>query len=263
MLSALKNLAIVTAICLMCLVGAWIYLRNSSLAQPVKRAHEHPFLQSQFPATVAYGAVAATAFPNRNVDFENWPKLPKSVIVWLPVSLNQAGELQVLGSSGDAKSFAEAVGLFPDRRMILSFLENRPGTAPKILKEVDAAQIEERALIHSPIDGTLRELREKRPRWLFGTSLALSTRLKMMASIGLESAVPIDNDILVIEQLPKRLSEASAEIVAEAHRRNLKVIAGPVDTADEANTLFERKVDGVMVTAPSVLSADPAQTFVR
>ena len=263
MITALKNLAIVTAICLICLLGTWLYLRNSSLAQPVKRAHEHPFLQTQFPASIAYGEVAPTAFPERHADFEKWAKLPKSVIVWLPVSLNNLGELQVIDKSAGTKTLADAIRFFADRRMILSFLENRPGTAPRILEVLDAAKADDRILIHSPIDGTLKELREKRPRWLFGTSLALSTRLKMMASIGLEAAVPIENDILVIEQLPKRLSEASEEIIKDAHRRNLRVIAGPIDTAEEAKSLFERKVDGVMITNLEVLAADPASTFVR
>jgi hypothetical protein len=248
MSSALKNLVLVTVLCLMCLAGTWLYFRNSSLAQPIKRAHDHAFLRGKFPLSIAYGSVAPTAFPDRHADLTNWPKLSPDVAVWIPVSLNLQGDLLVKDKTSGMKPLAEVIALFPGRRMVLSFLENRPDTAPRVLEIVDASKGEDRILIHSPIDRLVHELREQRPRWLFGTSAAVSTRLKMMSSIGLESAVPIDSDLLVIEQLPKRLAEISPAVVADAHRRNLRVIAGPVDTADEAKALFDLQVDGVMMT---------------
>ncbi len=258
MASALKSLFAVTLLILICLFGTWFYLRNTALSEPVKRPHDHPFLKSVFPALVAYPKVENSAFPDRQIDLDELMKLPESIIVWIPVTHDPAPdqpELFVRVSSGESKPLSEVLQALPRRRLVLSFLEHRPYTTERIFEVIDSAGAADRVLIHSPIDRLLKEIREKRPTWLYGTSHALSTRLKMMASIGLEAVVTITSDIVVIEQLPEKLSEFSPSVIADAHRRNLLVLGGPVDTVEEAKELFARKVDAVMISNPDALDS--------
>ena len=246
MASALKNLMIVIIASVICLVGAWIYVRNSSLANPVQRPHDHPFLSGEFPALVAYGLVPPTAFPEKKADLKKWASLPKSTLVWLPISLSHDGDLQVKDMDGERRALADVLRLFPSQRLVLNFLDDRPDTVGRILKLIDESGAADRILIQSPIDRLLREVRKERPRWLFGTSQALMTRFKMMASIGLVAAVPIEGDVLVMEVLPKKLSDYPRAVIEEAHRRHLRVFAGPVSNEAEANELFALGADAVM-----------------
>ena len=203
--------------------------------------------------TVAYGRVEPTAFPEKRVDIQAWSQLPRSVLAWLPITLSTDGDLQVKLVAGEPRPLAEAIRDLPERRLILTFLENRPDTVSRLLKIIDDSGAADRILIQSPIDRLLHEVREARPLWLFGTSQALMTRFKMMASVGLVAAVPIEGDALVLEVLPKRMSEYSKAVIDEGHRRHLRVFAGPVDTQEEAASLFALGVDGVMVTDPAVI----------
>ena len=259
MFAALRNFAMITIICIIGLGVTWLYVRNSSLANPVMRAHDHPFLAGKFPVKVAYYPVKKAYFPIRAADIVGWKDLPADVIFWIPVNLAEDGALQVRGPDGKQTPLMDVIKATGTRRLVLDFTEDRPGTAPNALDLIDASKAEERILIQSPIAGFMRDLRERRAPWLYGVGTALTTRLKMMASIGLEASVPIDGDVLVLEHLPINAEEFGANIFADAHRRKLHVFAGPVDTKADADLLFSEGADAVMITDMAQLN-EPAPT---
>lgn len=261
MRSAIKSLLL---ICF--LVGglglfSWVFLRHDDSLHAHKAPLSHPFLAAA-PAhdSVAYHWVP-TAAPNHPYSPEHLKALsalPEQVVLWIEVRQRLDGTMVACDSENEA---ADApllnhvlVGL-PKHRLILNFRGNREGSVERFAKIVDETKIAERLLIQSPEDGFLKDLREARPLWLYGTSLAQVTRLIMLSSIGLGTLAPLKGDVLVVEaQNPKEhlLDRLSDSIIAEAHRRQMRIYAGPA-TTEEALQLWSRGVDGIMSAQPDAL----------
>lgn len=173
---------------------------------------------------------------------------------------DEKGEYPFRGKGLRIPKLAELLARYPERRWILNFHDYRPGMAEKVVELVENAKAGDRSLIASPEDGFLRDMREKKPMWLFGTSQAQGTRLKMLDSIGLAPVVTLLGDVFVLESAMRRpsLYEVSDSIVAEIHRRKMKLIIGPVSDHEDLRSLTDRGIDGVLLAAPTkVLSATP------
>ena len=149
----------------------------------------------------------------------------------------------------------EALQKFPNHRWILNFHDYGPGMADVIIKTIKEFKMSDRVLIASPEDGILRDMREKEAMWLYGTSQAQATRMKMMAALGLEPVVPLQGDVFVLETVTKRpsLYSLSDSILKEVHRRKLKIIAGPSYNKEDALEMRRRGINGVMTGEPSTL----------
>jgi len=237
---------------------AWVFLRHDDTLHAHKVPLAHPFLAaSPTHDVVAYHLPAPeTSKPYSPEHLKTMKELPESVALWIEVRQRLDGTMVATPSESeafDAPLLKDVLAELPKRRLILNFRGNREGSRERFAKILDDAKVADRALIQSPEDGFLKDLREARPLWLFGTSLAQVTRLIMLSSIGLGTLAPLKGDVLVIEsQNPKeqRLIERLTDaIISEAHRRQMRIYAGPA-TPEEALQLWNRGVDGVMTAEP-------------
>lgn len=153
----------------------------------------------------------------------------------------------------------EVLERYPDRRLILNFSDYKPGLDKKIIELIDQLHAGSRVLIQSREQGLLKDLREQKPEWLFGSSQVQMTLLKMLTSIGLQSMTPLEADVYIAElnsELNPQpasdethlLSEAS---LAELKRRKLPVFVGPLSEPDLAASLLDQGVDGIITATPS------------
>jgi glycerophosphoryl diester phosphodiesterase len=169
---------------------------------------------------------------------------------------NQKGEFEFRGRGLRIPTLVEVLAKFPNRKFILNIHDYQNGLDAAFVSAIEKSQAAQRVLFTSPEDAALRDLREKRPDWIFGTSQAEVTRLKMLSSFALESVPPLRGDIFVAER-PEISTKTihpqlSKEMIQEVHRRRMKIVAGPALAAD-APALRQSGVDIVLVRDPSKL----------
>lgn len=158
------------------------------------------------------------------------------------------------GQGARISTLKELLARYPDRRFVLNFRDYKPGLDDKIIAVIDEAKAGGRVLIQSEQNGLLKDLREKKPEWLFGTSYAQVTQLMLLLPLGLEAYAPIKGDVYVTSVERNGRELVSDAVIAEIHRRQMKILAGPV-SADEALILQEKGVDGIITDDPSALMA--------
>jgi hypothetical protein len=264
MRSAIKNFLIVTWVSLMCAFIGWSYLRHKALAEPIKTPLEHPFLKGPASEVVAFRSFdTRESSPYYSLKHLNQvAEISNDLILWIDIHPLDDGSLVAGNNDMDsvgAPSLDEVLSKFPNNRLILNFRANRPQVINVAIASIEKAKANNRVLIQSPEEEFLKNMRETRPLWLFGTSQAQVTRMIMLAAIGLEAAAPLKGDLFVMEtdandKSMRRLDDA---IIREVHRRKLKIFAGPVD-AKEASQLRIRGLDGVLTTDPKgVLNQAP------
>ena len=253
MRDALKHFALLSLACLIILGMAGLYVRQSALSEPIKEPMSHPFLAEKTPLVIAHPGLDAKKEPGPRT-FAEAAKLPNHVVIWADIHLDLSNRLVANQADGTTISLGQLLESQPTRRFVLNFTGNRPGMSDVIVGTLDDSKASDRILVQSPEDGLLKDLREERPKWIFGTSRQQTTIMTMLSSIGLEAAAPVRGDVYVAEwdkvrgkmDLPKR-------IVDEIHRRRLRVIAGPVDGKQAADELISKGVDGVLVSRPGEL----------
>lgn len=299
MIKSLKSLAAAIGILGFATIIAWVYLRGSSLAKPVRTEFNHPFLswlESHPGCWVAEGGDAAAAPADTMPAFESAVAENPDNIIWIDVRPTLEGELVAfrdrdLSSTtngkgwinftpydevaklnvlrpadstdsaplGDQRSDLHVPRLedvlkrvAPPTHFVLYFRGNQPGYAQKIVESIERTGVSDRALIASPEDRLLEELRELKPSWVFSTSLAQMTQLKMLISIGLEGMAPVKGDVAVMNpEMPARgslarttLYQVPRPMVAELHRRHVKILIGPIHNRAEWLQLRDDGVDG-------------------
>ena len=259
MKQAIKNFALITLATVICLFLTWFYLRGRALSKPVRPALKHAFLAGEFPAVIAYRGATESAPANSPAALDAAAEMGPKVIIWIDVAPDGSGTPILVrkdrAGAQEALTLAVALARFPERRWILNLSGNREGFAEKIIAAVDGANAGERVLIQSTEDGLLKNLREKKPFWIFGTSQPQLILMKMLASIGLEATAPLKGDVLVAEWTSARAIEQGLDpdVVREAHRRNMRAIVGPVENRETAKKLYDLGVDAVISPTPSTL----------
>lgn len=292
------RLAIVLVGIVICLGGAWIYLRGKGLSASVPDPLNHPFrahVEKNKPAVVAYQGSSLLAPPNSMEAFEAAAKLSEKVILWMDVRPTMDRELVALESadlshttekqawlqlsnwkdiesldagftfSTDGSTFpfrgkglriqkmSEVLAKFPSHFFVLNFRDYKEGLAEKIIKEIDDAKAGDRVLIASPEDGILRDLRELKAMWIFGTSQAQVTRMYMLQEFGLEAAVKVRGDVFVapVAQGAERF-RLTDQLMRELKRRKLLVLA-------PQNEKLAEGPDGIVTREPEKLIAPRAE----
>ena len=148
----------------------------------------------------------------------------------------------------------ELLAHFPERFFILNFQDYKAGLDERILAVIDEAKAGDRVLISSPEDGILRDLRARRPTWVFGTSQAQATVLLMLSELGLEAAAPIQGDVFVGPSAQgASLFHLSDRIINEIHRRKMKIVLGPAVDGDQARQWRDEGLEGIVTRHPSSL----------
>lgn len=261
MRSALRNFLAVTWVLAMCAFIAWSYFRHQGLSAPLKTPLAHPFLTSKNDIVAYPPPPSSTTAMNFFERLDAIAAMSKDIVLWIDIHPLLNGTLVVgtptIVNISDADSnkiptLDQVLARYTSNRLILNFHANRPGMIEEVIKSVEKANASDRLLIQSPEDGFLRDLREAKPLWLYGTSQARVTQMLMLASIGLEATAPIKGDVFVMETEPRALWRISDDIISEVHRRKMKIYAGPAG-AQEAIQLRNRGVDGVLTSQPAEL----------
>jgi glycerophosphoryl diester phosphodiesterase len=261
MIPAIRRFALLTFSVLLCLFLVGVYVNYKALSEPLKTPFAHPFLQTPSSRFIAYRGDSADHPGNSLEALDAAAKTGLSTILWIDLHPQADGTIVAIVDSpkgnSDGSTLKELLEKFPDRKLILNFSGNKPGMIENIVSAVEATHASDRVLIQSPEDGLLRDLREKEPTWIFGTSQAQTTRMKMLASIWLAPVAPIKGDVYVVEW--EKSGDASSDgqdhdvddsIIEEAHRRHLKIFVGPVGNPEKARVFLKRGIDAVMVTRP-------------
>lgn len=161
-----------------------------------------------------------------------------------------AGDFPFRGKGLRIPKLKDVLERYPGRRLVLNFRDYRPGIDDRIITLIDEAKAGDRVLIQSEQDGILKDLREKRPLWLFGTSQARVTQLRMLTALGLEAMAPLKGDVYVSEVRRGGNELLDDSVITEIHRRRMKILVGPVDDRAEAEALLARGVDGIITRRP-------------
>lgn len=145
----------------------------------------------------------------------------------------------------------ELLERYPNR-FVLNFRDYQTGMDDRIIETIDQAKAGDRILIQSEQDGILKTLREKKPTWLFGTSQARVTQLKILASIGLEAMAPLKGDVYVTEVEINHNQVLTDAMIGELKRRKMPIFVGPVASVEQAKELLARGANGIITSQPSL-----------
>jgi glycerophosphoryl diester phosphodiesterase len=271
-----KSLIITITVIAIGLTGAWIYVRDKGLKQPISPVRHAFFDQNpgENRFLIAYQGASLEAAANTLPAFEAAAQVDPRVILWADVQMTADRSLVVLypktleelGGARTLVGFAhdeeinklkvpvprleELLGNFPRHRFILNMREYRPGAESRLVEIVEAQKAGDRVLIQSEQDGLLRDLRDLRPLWLYGTSQAQVTQLLMLVSLRLEPIAPLKADVYITPAARDGASLVNEAVVAEIHRRERKIFAGPTTDADTINKLRTLGVDGLITPDP-------------
>jgi glycerophosphoryl diester phosphodiesterase len=149
-------------------------------------------------------------------------------------------------------SLQEFLARYPKRRMILNICDNRPGLEEKVIEVIDGQKAGDRVLLQSDQEGLLRDLREKKPEWLFGNSIVRSTQLRMLASIGLAELAPLKGDVYVTPVQQDKMDMLTEPMLHELLRRKVPIYAGPVVNIETGKKLRGQGVQGIITSAPEL-----------
>ncbi len=267
MIQALRNLLIITLLIAAIGMLGWVFMRHNNSVHENKVPHDHAFLRGSQRDVVAYQLPAAPGQKTYGTDhLASYMNLPADVVIWLDVRIRLDGTLVAAGDDRDIPDAPELKDVVAklaqqnSRRLIINLRGNRAGAHEALAKIIEDTKVGDRVLIQSPEDGFLKDIREARPLWLYGTSLPQVTRMILFSSMGLVSLAQLRGDVLVIEASPKEhlLNRITDDMIAEAHRRKLKIYAGPVTSTEQALQLWSRGIDSVFTSQPDkVLQSRP------
>lgn len=108
------------------------------------------------------------------------------------------------------------------------------------------AKISQSVAFSSDYQKITREMRKIEPLWLYGSSVAESARVRLFASLYLETLANIDSDILVVDKIKSR------RLIEELHRRHKKLFflvrsQNEEDLALAQGLKTDQMIDGVII----------------
>lgn len=177
---------------------------------------------------------------------------------------DETGQFPYRGQGIKIPKLQEILERYPDRQFILNIQDYKPGLDQRIVELIDALNAGSRIIIQSKENGLLKDLREKKSMWAFGTSQAQITQMRMLISIGLESMAPIKGDVYISETQKNEIPLLPDTTIYELQRRKIKIFAGPVASQDDAQLLVKKGVQGIITARPSALvpASSSASSFI-
>ncbi|MGK5171741.1 glycerophosphodiester phosphodiesterase [Geodermatophilus sp. CPCC 205761] len=147
----------------------------------------------------------------------------------------------------------ELLGAWPDIRFNLDI--KAAGVLAPLVRTVRRVHVEDRICL-----GSFSDARVAAARRLFGPSVCTSLGPRGVAALRLSSYSPRAAGLVRIQagcaQVPLQLGGRALvdeRFVAAAHARGLQVHVWTVDTPEEATTMLDLGVDGVMTDRPAML----------
>lgn len=133
---------------------------------------------------------------------------------------------------------------FPSNRFILHVLDNAEGVHVVLRDALKPLLINDKILINSDADVVISATKEQVPEWLYGTGHGALMRLMTFQSLHLEPAVQLKEDVAVAPLTILDRPAINQEVVNEVHRRNKKVILGPLINAEQMSAARQMNPDG-------------------
>jgi hypothetical protein len=190
---------------------------------------DHPFFNHPKPWLV----VPAAWIDDTNIN----SRLGPETVFWVDV-YRGPGEVLVVGSEKSTTTLEKTLTDHPQRRWILNIKQNAMDIDRQLSQVVQPFVKTQEIVIQSEFDVVLRSTRELLANTPYGSSQSDILRFasfKGMApwSTGLLPATPFKGDILVSPLKWRTVQLLGPEIVAEVHRRQKYVIAGPLSFLPE------------------------------
>lgn len=278
MKSALQSLALVTVGVLVCVGIAWLYMKSKASNQaPHKPLPNSFFTDSAAPLSiVSVSNLSPEALLKLAPEVVIWADIQITkdgkVVVLTPKELENPNfnlaspdrspetKMKTLGvrylTLIDVQKVKPETRLLVDllkeqtaRRFVLNVVDYAPGADTVFSNAVSEAKADQRIIFHSEHEGPLSDLRKLEPMWLFGTSRAQVVQTLFLTTLGLEGMAPLKGDVLITQLHAEGRNQNSLlltpELLAEARRRSMKVLVGPVHKS-EAEEARKLGVDGVI-----------------
>ena len=151
------------------------------------------------------------------------------------------------GQGFHIETLKEILTAFPKRFFVVNLQDYQEGDKERIEKVLEESHASERALVTSPEDGILRDLRDDQPTWLFGTSRAQVTRLIMLSQLFLAAGAPMRGDVFVWDP-SQPLDKINDRVWSEIQRRKMKTVIG-VDDA-KLGAIWSQRADAIVTSTP-------------
>ncbi len=171
---------------------------------------------------------------------------------------NSKGEHSFRDRNLHILALKELIEAFPNHRFVLNLADDSEGFDQQLVKAIGYNDKTQRFIITSERDKILKSTRKIAPMLLYGASTPQLTQLMILANLFIESAAPLDADLLIVEKVSEKVRNSNRihlneKMIDEAHRRSLKVFAGDPQNLNEAHQLMQMHLDGIISSHPSSL----------
>lgn len=208
------------------LILVWFGVRSYALSQPVST------YQTELVKLIAKKA-------------ENQPLIFEESHPEYPLSSISFSEGQWKTSSGANLS---SLTLESNELTLLFFSGKDSQALPQLREFLKKSDRWKNTILCSRFDGLLKDLRDLEPEWTFCSGEIYMTRLLAFSSLGLESLLNIDADVVFIHQTNATLSTGEINaIIQEARRQNKVVLIGPVESKEKTRQWAGENPHGWMV----------------
>lgn len=138
----------------------------------------------------------------------------------------------------------------PKRKFIVNVFDY-PENADVVFSDlISNLHVDDRIIFYSEEEGPLSDLRKIKPMWLYGTSRAQVVQALWLKSLGLIGLAPLKGDVMISPLTAtdgnQTATLVNSDLVAEAHRRSMKVLIGPAPH-DEIAHIQSLKADGAII----------------
>lgn len=186
---------------------------------------------------------------------------------WLDVVRDKEGLLRLVPThlrELTAKNLADSPDLGPQLRqyaddkkgrfLIVNVLSNVSDIDRQVAEEL-AREWDGRVLIQSEFEPILSQTQNQRPMFAYGASAPDRLRWLTYRSLGLLPAVNYNRDVYVTPLYIHRQLAVSESIVEEVHRRNRKILVGPLISAEDVREAKNFGPDGYILFSQAAAAA--------
>lgn len=162
------------------------------------------------------------AFPYQNLESKTRPSEVVELTNWS--ELSKANLVNTSGQTFRIPTLEEILKIFSTQPLLINVLCKYPAQMNSLVQVLDPDNRSQRFLIQSPYATALREIRKRRPLWLFGMDPSSVIRFLFMNSLYLEPVTDLNADVFVA---PLRIDHTmifQPRVVAEVLRRKKRLL---------------------------------------
>lgn len=162
-------------------------------------------------------------------------------------------ELRVLFP--EAPLLEDVLREFPRQRVIINLVDNVTDAPSALVKALETGSPDQRILVQSETDVLIKSVKEQKPQWLYGSSIADLMRLMSLESVGILSACPFRGDVLIAPMKVSGRDAFTAGVIDEIHRRKKEVFLGPLEDGSEYDAARQHSPDAFILSSLELFHA--------